>query len=147
MSADWPLVAKRKYSSVKPDLSPVVSDRDPAQPFVCYSLSVPNGAAACCGADDRDASAPNSAMFDAAIIAVRPSPVARTRRPPRAERRLGNRHGRRRVRADVGELRRDQPTVGGPSPGRLVRMSPCRAMAPPAQLVAPLSADALGTAA
>jgi hypothetical protein len=153
---DWPLPAKRKYSPVNPDLSPVVPNRDPAQPVVFYSLSVPNGAAACCGAVDRVGTAPNSAMFDAAVIALQTVTFAASwrrllfywsRRQSRAQRRLAKRHGRVRVRAGVGELRHDQPTGNGPSPGRLVTMSPCRAMAPPTQLVAPLSADALGTAA
>jgi hypothetical protein len=156
MSDDWPLPAKRKYSPVNPGLSPVVPNRDPAQPVVFYSLSAPNGAEACCGADDRDASAPNSATFDAAVIELqRVTFAARwrrllfywSRRQLRAQRRLAKRHGRVRVRAGVGELRHDLPTGNGPSPGRLVTMSPCRAMAPPAQFVAPISADALGSAA
>jgi hypothetical protein len=143
--------------TVPDHLAPIVSDRDPAEPVVFYFLvSPPNGASACFGADDRDGTAPNSATFDAAVIELqRVTFAARWRRllfywsrqQSRAQRRLAKRHGRVRVRAGVGELRHDLPTGNGPSPGRLVRMSPCRALAPPAQLVAPLSADALGTAA
>jgi hypothetical protein len=142
--------------TVPDHLAPIVSDRDPAQPVVFYSLSAPNGAAACFGADDRNGTAPNSATFDAAVIELqRVTFAARwrrllfywSRRQTRAQRRLAKRNGRVRVRAGVGELRHDQPTGNGPSPGRLVTMRPCRPMAPPAQFVAPISADALGTAA
>lgn len=141
---------------MNPDLSPVVPNRDPTQAVVFYSLSAPNGAEACFDADDRNGTALSSAMFDAAVSALQRATFAAlwsrllfywSRRQSQAQRRLAKRHGRVRVRAGVGELRHDRPTGNGPSPGRLVTMSPCRAMAPPAQLVAPISADASGTAA
>jgi hypothetical protein len=153
MRDDWPLPAKRKYPPVNPDLTPAVSDRDPAEPVVFYSLfeSPHRGAAARGFVDDRGVTSTNSRPSSAAVIAmsfeVPVRRVVRSRRTPRAEWRLAMRKGRSPVRTDVGELRRDQSRLRAPSPGRLVTMSPCRAMAPPAQLVAPLSADALGTAA
>lgn len=139
--------------TVPDHLTPVVSDRDPAEPVAFYYLRASNGGAACVGAVGRDST--NRRPSNAAVVAVLsvtfPVPwgrrrVWRTRRLLRAKWRLLMRKGRSPIRANVGELRHDQPTVGGPSPGRLVSMSPCRAMAPPARLVAPMSADASGTA-
>ena len=136
---------------MNPDLAPVVSDRDPAQPVVFYYLRASNGAAACCFVDDRGVTSTNSCPSSAAVIAmsfeVPLRRVVRSRRTPRAEWRLAVRKGRSPLRTDVGELRRDQARLRAPSPGHFVTMSPCRAMAPPARLVAPISADASGTAA
>jgi hypothetical protein len=149
-------VSLPRCPTVPDHLAPIAADRDPAEPVVFYSMAGPvyNGAAACHGADAQDGIWTNCRPSNGAGFALPPMTfslplcrVARTRRPPRAERRWAMRHGRCRVRSDVGALRQDQPRTDGPPPGRLVSMSPCRSMAPPAQLVAPLSADALGRAA
>ena len=126
----------------------VDTEGDPTEPV--YPLAGPAhmGAAACFNTVGQECT--NGQVSNAAFIApqslirsVFRYRAARTRSRLRAKSRLA----RRRVRANVRALRRHQRRADGPPPGRLVSMSPCRAMAPPSQLVAPLSADALGTAA
>ena len=138
------------------DLAPAVPNPDMAQAVLAYFPPTPNETAVCYGVDDRGVTFsigsmgyvdPTALPPTTSLVHVTICRFVRSRRSPRAEWRLAMREGQSPLRSSVAELRRDQPTADGPSPGRLVSMSPCRAMAPPVRLVAPSSADALGTAA